>query len=95
MAINVRPYEIPPSTGLNDFVEISDFKNQPEKLAAILTEAGLEVEGQTSPADSLRNIIIAQIKTIGRHPNATRLSLCEVEEADSKVLKNCLWRLPI
>lgn len=72
---------------LNDFVEISDFKSQPEQLANILTEAGLEVEEQVSLADSLQNIIVAQIKTISKHPNAERLSLCEVEEAKGKVLK--------
>lgn len=72
---------------LNDFVEVSDFKNQPEKLIKILTEAGLEVEEQVSLADSFQKIVVAQIKTINKHPNATRLSLCEVEEAEGRVLK--------
>ena len=63
---------------LNDFVEVLDFLDGPEKLSKILTNAGLEVEDLSQPSRQFQNIIVGEIKRLKKHPNADRLSLCEV-----------------
>ena len=72
---------------LNDFVEVSDFLDCPEKLSKVLTEAGLEVEEVINPASQFKKIIVGQIKTLKKHPNADRLNLCEVEGERGGILK--------
>ena len=72
---------------LNDFVEVLDFLECPEKLSKILTEVGLEVEEIINPANQFNKIIVGQIKTLKKHPNADRLSLCEVEGQKGEILK--------
>lgn len=70
---------------LNDFVEVSDFLDAPQKLSLILTQAGLEVEETENPSLQFQNIIVGQIKTLKKHPNADRLSLCEVEGEEGRI----------
>lgn len=51
----------------------------PEKLAEILTMAGLEVESVNSVAPSFDNVVVGQILSVEKHPNADKLSLCKVK----------------
>ncbi len=61
---------------LKDYVEIRmDWKD----LSHRLTMAGLEVEGATSTGEGLEKVIVAEILSIRRHPNADRLSLVEAK----------------
>ncbi len=61
---------------LKDYVEIRmDWK----ELTHLLTMAGLEVEGATSTGDGLDKVVVAEIQSVQRHPNADRLSLVEVK----------------
>jgi len=61
---------------LKDYVEIRmDWK----ELAHLLTMAGLEVEGTTSTGEGLEKVVVAEILSIRRHPNADRLSLVEAK----------------
>lgn len=60
---------------LRDYVDVPI---SVEELAERLTMAGLEVEGITQSAASLMQVITARIEGIRPHPNADRLSLCEV-----------------
>src|SRR4030042_432916 len=48
-------------------------------LTHLLTMAGLEVEGATSIGEGLEKVVVAEILSIRRHPNADRLSLVEVK----------------
>ena len=52
----------------------------PEELAHRLTMAGLEVAGITRIGDDLENVVVAQIEELSPHPNADRLSLCQVND---------------
>ena len=61
---------------LNDFV---DFQMELKDLTNLLTMAGLEVEGVTSVGEGLENVVVAEIQTIRKHPNADRLSLVEAK----------------
>jgi phenylalanyl-tRNA synthetase beta chain len=59
---------------LKDYVEIRmDWK----ELSHLLTMAGLEVEGATSVGEGFDKVVVAEILSIRRHPNADRLSLVE------------------
>ena len=51
----------------------------PEKLAEILTMAGLEVESVDSLSPSFDNVVVGQILSVEKHPNADKLSLCQVK----------------
>ena len=46
--------------------------------------AGLEVEGAFSTGEGFEKVIVAEIKSIRKHPNADRLSLVEVKTDDQR-----------
>lgn len=54
----------------------------PEELADRLTMAGLEVEGVEHRGKGLENIVVAQILGMRPHPDATKLSLCDVTDGE-------------
>ncbi len=60
--------------------EYVDFGITPEELADRLTMAGLEVEGIEYRGKGLENIVVAQILGMRPHPDATKLSLCDVTD---------------
>ncbi len=70
---------------LNDYVDVKEFMKEPEKLANILTQAGLEVEAIENAAKTFNNVVIGQILEKGQHPNADRLTLCQVTTGSGKV----------
>lgn len=63
---------------LNDFVDVSSFLDNPQELADILTKAGLEVEEIQNRAKDYANVVIGHIVSKDKHPNADKLSLCQV-----------------
>jgi phenylalanyl-tRNA synthetase beta chain len=66
---------------LRDYVQISiDL----EDLVHLLTMAGLEVEGVTSTGEGFDRVVVAEILSVRRHPNADRLSLVEVTTGNAK-----------
>lgn len=56
-------------------------------LAELLTMAGLEVDTVTPVAGEFNDVIVAQVKSTQPHPKADRLTLCEVDAGNGKVLK--------
>ena len=50
-----------------------------EELVATLTAIGLEVEDVTALGDSLDGVVVAQIITAEKHPEADRLQVCQVD----------------
>jgi phenylalanyl-tRNA synthetase beta chain len=60
---------------LKDFVDIDI---SPERLADLLINAGLEVEGIVRTGEGLDNVVVARILSMRPHPNADRLTLCTV-----------------
>ena len=63
---------------LDDFIKVDDFFSEPEKLAQVLTEKGLEVEEIQNFKSQFKNIIVGEIKDVKKHPQADRLTLCKV-----------------
>ncbi len=57
-----------------------DFDWTPEVLAERLTMLGLEVEGVEKRGGEFENIVVAQVLTCDKHPNADKLSVCRVTD---------------
>ncbi|MEN9316304.1 MAG: hypothetical protein RIS35_2697 [Pseudomonadota bacterium] len=50
-----------------------------EQLADRLTMAGLEVEEVASAAPAFSGVVVAEVKSVTRHPDADKLNVCEVD----------------
>jgi phenylalanyl-tRNA synthetase beta chain len=61
--------------------EFVDLPNNPEEIADLLTRAGVETENTETRGAKIDNVIVSQITASSRHPNADRLSVCEVGDA--------------
>jgi len=62
----------------------------PEKTSKLLTNLGLEVEGIEAYASikgGLKGIVVGEVKTCEKHPNADRLKLTKVNVGDDQILK--------
>ena len=66
---------------LKDYVDI---RMGVKELINLLTMGGLEVEGAISTGEGFEKIVVAEISSIRRHPNADRLSLVEVRTDQEK-----------
>ena len=63
---------------LGDFIETRSFFEEPQKLADRLTEAGIEVDSFEDQKSRFDNIKVAKILSVKKHPQADRLTLCQV-----------------
>jgi phenylalanyl-tRNA synthetase beta chain len=61
---------------LRDFVDVGDV----EQLATELTTAGLEVEAIEPLAVVSPSVVVAHVLSVDRHPNADRLTVCQVDD---------------
>lgn len=57
-----------------------DFDWSPEELTERLTLLGIEVEGVEAIPGELEGVIVAQVLTRDKHPNADKLSVCRVAD---------------
>jgi phenylalanyl-tRNA synthetase beta chain len=71
---------------LNDYVSI---QMDPSDLAEALTMVGLEVESVSARYRYLDTVFVGQIKEIAPHPNADKLSLCQVDTGQGQVSVVC------
>ncbi len=53
------------------------------QLAHILTMAGLEVEALTPAAPPFHNVVVAEILSVEKHPDADRLRVCRVDVGET------------
>src|SRR5665811_1326330 len=61
----------------------------PVEVARILTDCGLEIEAIEefeSVKGGLKGIVIGQVLSTQRHPNADKLTCCKVDVGEGKVL---------
>ena len=68
---------------LNWLKDYIDFELSPEELAERLTMTGLEVEEVQYLKKGIESVVVARITGIDPHPDADKLSLCEVTDGDS------------
>lgn len=71
---------------LKEYVPIDMAEND---LADALTMAGLEIEAITNRFEALSSIRVGRIMSVAPHPNADRLTLCEVDIGDRVVSVVC------
>ena len=57
-----------------------DFDGTPEELTERLTLLGLEVEGVERLAGPFEGVVVAQVLSRDKHPNADKLSVCRVAD---------------
>jgi len=62
---------------LREFVGLPE---NTEEIAELLTRAGVETENIERRGAKIDNVIVARITASSRHPNADRLTICEVDD---------------
>src|SRR6266571_1380389 len=65
---------------LNWLKQYVDFDWSPEELADRLTMLGIEVEGVQKLGGEFEGVVVAEVITRDKHPNADKLSLCRVND---------------
>ena len=66
---------------LGEFVELP---NDTAELADLLTLAGVEIEGIETRGANFPQVVVAQITASAPHPNADRLSVCQVNDGSGQ-----------
>jgi len=62
---------------LSEWVDLQSL-GSPDKLADLLTQRGLEVEKIINQSSGFEQVVTAKVISKNKHPNADRLSLCQV-----------------
>jgi len=57
-----------------------------DALSHVLTMAGLEVEALEDVAPAFNNVVIAQVLSVEKHPDADRLNVCQVNVGEAENL---------
>jgi phenylalanyl-tRNA synthetase beta chain len=60
--------------------EFVDLPKQPEEIAELLIRAGIETKKIDTRSANIENVVVSQITALSRHPNADRLTVCEVDD---------------
>ncbi len=63
---------------IQEFIDIKEYFEAPQKLADQLTQAGLEVEELKDLSQAFRFVVVGLILKIDKHPQADRLTVCQV-----------------
>ena len=58
-----------------------------DELAAQLTMAGLEVDAVEPAAAEFSGVVIAQVKSVEKHPDADKLRVCQVDGGTGELLQ--------
>ncbi len=69
---------------LKDFVSLEE-KIDSEELSLQLTMHSFEVEEIRDLSENLENVVVGEIKTLSKHPDADKLTVCEVGIGDETV----------
>ena len=75
---------------LNWLKEYTDIQLPPAKVGEVLTDIGLEVEGETeieSIPGGLSGLVVGRVQECGKHPNADKLSLTRVDVGGDQLLQ--------
>lgn len=75
---------------LNWLKEYVDLENIPANdIVQKLTMSGLEVEDYTDQSELYKNIIVAEVKDVQKHPNADKLTICKVFDGKEELQVIC------
>src|SRR5438477_3376613 len=65
---------------INWLREFIDLPKDPEEIAELLTRAGIEIKRIETRGANIEKVFVSQITATSRHPNADRLTVCEVDD---------------
>ncbi len=65
--------------------EFVDLPASVDELADLLTFAGIEIEGIERRGGNFDNVVVGQIRESIQHPNADRLSVCQVDDGSGQM----------
>src|SRR4051794_6268360 len=65
--------------------EFVDLPPKIEELTEFLTMAGVEIEGIEQHGVNVDKVVVAQIRESAQHPNADRLSVCQVDDGSGQI----------
>src|SRR5437763_14446176 len=60
--------------------EFVDLPEKPDEIAELLNRAGIETKNIETRGANIDKVIVSQITASSRHPNADRLTVCEVDD---------------
>lgn len=69
---------------ISDFIDLGEYASKPEELGKLLTSVGIEVEGIEDLKSRFKNMVVGHLITVDKHPNAEKLTLCQVDVGDGK-----------
>lgn len=69
--------------------ELVDPKLDNQSLMDALTMAGLEVSGSIPVAKNFSGIVVGEVESVVKHPDADKLSLCQVNDGSTKYQVVC------
>jgi phenylalanyl-tRNA synthetase beta chain len=69
--------------------EFVDFSLSPQELCSRLTMLGLEVDAIEEIGGKLDSVIVARLESVDRHPDADRLTVCQVNNGTEVVQVVC------
>ncbi|MCK5914079.1 MAG: phenylalanine--tRNA ligase subunit beta, partial [Desulfuromusa sp.] len=69
--------------------EFVDFQYSPQELCDRLTMVGLEVEALVEIGGDFDSVIVARLEAVEKHPDADRLTVCQVNNGTDVVQVVC------
>src|SRR5436190_421690 len=63
--------------------EFVDLPEKPDEIAELLNRAGIETKNIETRGANIDKVIVSQITASSRHPNADRLTVCEVDDGSA------------
>ncbi|WP_025729508.1 phenylalanine--tRNA ligase subunit beta [Atopobacter phocae] len=72
---------------VNEYVDIQSIK--PEDLAEKMSRTGIEVDAVSRLDESLKGLIIGEIKELADHPDADKLKVAQVDVGEEEFLQIC------
>ncbi|WP_347862615.1 phenylalanine--tRNA ligase subunit beta [Salimicrobium sp. PL1-032A] len=72
---------------LKELVDISGLTTN--ELAEIITKTGIEVDGVYEPEDLPKDVVVGNVLSCEQHPNADKLSLCQVDVGEETLQIVC------
>ncbi|MEP0860881.1 MAG: phenylalanine--tRNA ligase subunit beta [Ignavibacterium sp.] len=72
---------------LKEYIDLSNLST--DEIVDKLTMSGLEVEDVVDENQIYKNFIVAEVKSVAKHPNADKLSVCEVFDGKESLQVIC------
>src|SRR6266478_6129303 len=83
-SLRAKRFAVPPPVrmkfSVNWLREFVDLPKNAEAIADLLTRAGVETENIETRGAKIDKVIVSQVTASSRHPNADRLTVCEVDD---------------